>query len=51
MAIEAACTGKEQADTKLIADSTKYYLKALQKELKEAINRIDLYIAENAKNQ
>lgn len=48
---EAAYTGKEQAEAKLIANSAKYYLQALQEELKAAINRLDTYIAENAKKQ
>ena len=50
-AAEAAYTSKEQAEAKLIANSAKYYLKALQGELKAAINRMDSYIAENAKKQ
>lgn len=50
-AAEAAYTGEKQIEAKLIANSTKYYLKSLQEELKAAINRIDSYIAENAKKQ
>ena len=50
-AAEAAYTGKEQAEAKLIANSTKYYLKALQEEIKAAINRLDSYIVKNAKKQ
>ncbi len=50
-AAEAAYTGKEQAEAKLIANSTKYYLQALQEELKAAINRLDAYKVENAKKQ
>ena len=50
-AAEAAYTSKEQAEAKLIANSAKYYLKALQEELRAAINRMDSYIAENAKKQ
>ena len=50
-AVEAANTGKEQAEAKLIANSTKYYLQALQEEIKAAINRLDSYIAENVKKQ
>ena len=50
-AVEAANTGKEQVEAKLIANSTKYYLQALQEELKAAINRLDSYIAENARKQ
>ena len=50
-AAEAAYAGKEQAEAKLIANSIKYYLKALQKELKAVINGLDSYIAENTKKQ
>ncbi len=50
-AAEAAYTGKEQAEAKLIANSAKYYLQALQEEIKAVINRLDSYIAENAKKQ
>lgn len=50
-AAEAAYTGKEQAEAKLIANSAKYYLQALQEEIKAAISRLDSYIAENAKKQ
>lgn len=46
-AAEAAYSGETEA--KLIANSAKYYLKALKGELKAAINRMDSYIAENAK--
>ena len=48
---ESAYTGKEQEEAKLIVNSTKYYLQALQKELKATINRLDFYITENAKKQ
>ena len=48
---EAVCSDKEQKEAKLVANSTKYYLSALQDELKMAINRLDLYIAENAKRR
>lgn len=50
-AVEAAYTGKKQTEAKLIANSTKYYLQALQEELKAAINRMDSYISENAKKR
>lgn len=45
-AVEAAYTGEEQIEAKLIANSARYYLTALQEELKAAINKIDSYIAE-----
>lgn len=50
-AAEAAYSGEKQEEAKLIANSAKYYLKALQEELKAAINRLDSYIAENTKKQ
>ena len=50
-AAEAAYSGEKEAEAKLIANSAEYYLKALQGELKMAINRMDLYIAENAKKR
>lgn len=50
-AAEAAYSGEKEAEAKLIVNSAKYYLKALQGELKAAINRMDSYIAENAKKQ
>ena len=50
-AAEAAYSGEKQVEAKLIANSTKFYLQAMQEELKMAINRMDLYIAENAKKQ
>lgn len=48
---EAAYTGEKQAEAKLIANSAKYYLQALQEEIKAAISKMDSYIAENAKKQ
>ena len=50
-AAETAYTWGEQVEAKLIANSAKYYLNALQEELKVVINRLDSYIAENAKKQ
>lgn len=44
--LEAAYSGEEQEEAKLITNSTKYYLEALQKELNAAINRLDTYMAE-----
>ena len=48
---EAAYSSEKEEKAKLIANSTKYYLQALQEEIKAAINRLDSYIAENAKKQ
>ncbi len=50
-ALEAAYSKEEQAEAKLIANSTKYYLQALQNELKTAISRLDDYMAGGAKKQ
>ncbi|MDE5817728.1 MAG: hypothetical protein K2I07_00185 [Lachnospiraceae bacterium] len=50
-AAESAYTDEGQAEAKLIANSTKYYLQALQEKIKAIINRLDSYIAENAKKQ
>ena len=47
-AAEAAYSSKERTETEMIINSTKYYLIALQKELKAAICRLDSYIAEKA---
>lgn len=45
---EAACAEEgEQAEARLIANSAKYYLQALQEELKSVIGRLDAYIVEN----
>ena len=49
--VEVVCNDKEQKEAKLIANSAKYYLSALQDELKTSISRLDLYIAENAKKR
>ncbi len=46
---ETSYTDEEQAEAKMIANSTKYYLKALQEEFRVAISRLDSYIAENVK--
>lgn len=50
-AAEAVCSEKEQKEAKSVANGTKFYLSAIQDELKVAINRLDLYIAENAKRR
>lgn len=48
---EAAYAGENQKEIKLIANSAKFYVQALQEELKAAINSLDSYIAENIKKQ
>lgn len=47
--LETAYNNEEQEETKLISNSTKYYLESLQKELHDAINRLDTYIAKEPK--
>lgn len=46
---ETAYSDEKQEEAKFLANSTKYYLRALQKELQTAINRLDSYIAEEVK--
>ena len=48
---EATYTAENQVETKLLANGVKVYIKGLQKDLKAAINRMDSYIAENARKQ
>jgi hypothetical protein len=50
-AVEAAEDNTKQAETKFIVNSTKYYLKALQKELGAAINRLDSYMTEKTEER
>lgn len=42
--------GNEQEEEKWIANSIRYYLEALQKELRGVISRLDTYVAERAKD-
>ena len=46
--IETAYSSEREEDAKSIANSTKYYLKALQEELRAAIDKLDLYIVRSA---
>ena len=50
-AAEATYIDESQVEARLIANSTKLYLRGLQEELKAAINKMDAYIAENAKKE
>lgn len=50
-ATEIKYAGEKQEEAKLIANSAKFYLQALQEELKTVINRLDSYIVENVKKQ
>lgn len=49
--VEIAYADKQQTEAKLIANSTKYYLKALRRDLEVVINRLDIYIVEQPKEQ
>ena len=49
--VEAGYNGEEQEEVKLITNSAKYYLKALQEEIRLAINRLDSYIIEDERKQ
>lgn len=46
-AAESTYSIEKQEDAQLIANSTKYYVQTLQRELRSAISRLDTYIAEN----
>lgn len=50
-AAEASFTSEKHEDAKQVANGVRYYLKALQEELKAAIGRMDTYIVENAPKQ
>lgn len=45
-ALEATNSNEEQEMVRVIANGTRYYFEALQKELKAIINRLDTYMAE-----
>ena len=49
-AAEAAYSG-EKEEAKLLANSARFYVQALQVELKAAINRMDSYILETTKKR
>lgn len=48
---EATYMDEQQTEAKLVANNAKYYLNALQEDLKTIINRLDSYIAESPKKQ
>ena len=50
-ALEAAYSEESQRDARLIVSGAKYYLKALQQDLKAAISGLDTYTAKQAKKQ
>ncbi len=45
-AFESAYREEQHEDVRYIVNSAKYYLEALQKELKAAISKMDIYIAQ-----
>ena len=47
--LEKNCGTEQKEEMQLIVNSTKYYLEALQIDLKKSINRMDKYIAETAR--
>ena len=49
--LEKNCGTEQKEDMQLIVNGTKYYLEALQMDLKKSINRMDKYIAETAKEK
>ena len=50
-AAEATFANEKQEDARMVANGAKYYLKAVQEELKASIGRMDTYIAQNAGKQ
>lgn len=50
-AAEASYMDEKHMEAKLITNGNRFYLKGLQKELKEVINRLDLYITEKVKEK
>lgn len=50
-AAEASFNSEKQEDARMVSNAVKYYLGALQKELKAAIGGMDTYIVQNASKQ
>ena len=49
--LETNCSTEQKEDVQMIVNGVKFYLEALQMDLKKSINRIDKYLAENAKEK
>lgn len=49
--LETNSSAEQKEDIQLIVNGTKYYLEALQMDLKKSINRMDRYIAETAREK
>ena len=49
--MEIKSSAEQKEEIQLIVNGTKYYLEALQMDLKKSINRMDKYIAETAKEK
>lgn len=50
-AAEASFSDEKKEDARMVSNAVKYYLGALQKELKAAIGGMDTYIVQNASKQ
>lgn len=50
-AAETSFTDEKHENAKLVANGAKYYVDALQEELKAAIGRMDTYIVQNTSKQ
>ncbi|MCD8038398.1 MAG: hypothetical protein LUE96_04865 [Lachnospiraceae bacterium] len=48
---EAAYNEEQQAEAKYVANSVKYYLEALQRELEGVTGRLDSYLTKRGKNE
>lgn len=49
--METKCSGEQKEDVQMIVNGTKYFLEALQIDLKKSINRMDKYIVETTKEK
>lgn len=45
-ALEASYSKEEEGEAKLIVNSAKYYLQALQRDLRTVINELDTYMSQ-----
>ncbi len=49
--LENDCSGEQKEEMRLVVNCAKYYLEAVQTDLKKSINRMDNYIAKTARKK
>ena len=49
--LEKDCSGDQKEEMRLIVNCAKYYLEAVQMDMKKSINRMDNYIARTARKK